>query len=145
MNVHPTITHQNGIVNVQLTATFVGDVTDATDKQRITAYGDPFVNMGGTFVDPNDPTFTFNTGASDYNVRVTTEMSSKLARFLKSLPLTTPGTAPSQLGPLDVVTSDPVRAATIYNTIMGDRIQVVMTALRALTPPALTSLPDKTV
>jgi len=94
--------------------------------------------MGGTFVDPNDPTFTFNTGASDYNVRVTTEMSSKLVRFLKSLPLTTPGTAPSQLGPLDVVTSDPVRAATIYNTIMGDRIQVVMTALRALTPPALT-------
>lgn len=145
MQIHPTVTHQNGIVSVQLTAKFVGDMTDATDQQRIAAYGDPFINLGGTFTDPDDNLFVFNTAASDYNVRLTTEMSTKIVRFLKSLPPTPPGQAPIQLGSLDVVTTDPVRAATLYNTLVGNRIQTVVTALRTLTPTALTSLSNKTV
>lgn len=145
MIVHPVVTHQNSIVSLQMTAKFTGDVTDADDQKRIAAYGDPLINMGGTFVDPLDPTFTFNTASSDYYVKMTTEMSSKAIRFFKALPQTAQGQTTAQLSALDVITTDPVRAAGIYNEQVGNRIQAAMVSLRALTPVALTTLPDKTV
>lgn len=144
MLLHPVVTHQNNIVNVQMTTKFTGEVTDAGDQQRIAAYGDPIINLGGTFVDPMDSSFSFSTAASDYYVKMTSEMSSKATRFFKSLPQTVSGQAPV-LAPLDVITTDPVRAATLYNSIIGDRVNNAMVALRALTPASLTSLPDKTV
>ena len=55
MRVHPAVQHLNGAVTVTLQASFIGDVTDATDKQRIGAYGDPLVNLGGQFVGPSIP------------------------------------------------------------------------------------------
>lgn len=144
MQVHPTVTHQNGTVSVQLSAKFVGDLTDVDDQTRIAAYGDPLINLGGTFTDPLDNTFTFNTTSSDYYVKLTTEMSSKLVRFFKALPQAATGTTTS-LAPLDVITSDPVKAATAYNTVVGNRIAAAMTILRAINPTSLTTLPDKTV
>jgi hypothetical protein len=142
---HPTVTHQNSIVSLQLTPKFTGDVTDATDQQRIGAYGDPLINLGGTFADPLDGTFTFSTTSSDYYAKLTTELPSKAVRFFKSLPQSTSSQTITQLAPLDIITSDPVRAAGVYNGLIGNRVQAAMTTLRALTPVALTTLPDKTV
>lgn len=51
MKIHPVVQHLNGAVTVALQASFVGDNTDTTDKQRIGAYGDPLVNLVGTFSD----------------------------------------------------------------------------------------------
>lgn len=52
MLITPTITQANGIISVQLAATFVGDQNDATDKANVLAFGDPQVNLaGGMFVD----------------------------------------------------------------------------------------------
>jgi hypothetical protein len=142
MLVHPVVSHQNSIVSVQLNAKFVGDITDADDQRRIAAYGDPLINLGGTFVDSG---FTFNTTASDYYVKLTTEMSSKAIRFFQAIPQAAPGQTAAQLGPLDVVTADPVHAATYYTTQIGNRIQAAMVTLRALTPASLTSLSDRTI
>lgn len=55
MLIHPVVQHLNGAVTVTLQASFVGDGTDATDKQRIGAYGDPLVNLVGTIVDTAHP------------------------------------------------------------------------------------------
>ncbi len=55
MKIHPVVQHLGGTVTVTLQASFVGDSTDTTDKQRIGAYGDPFVNLGGLFVSPALP------------------------------------------------------------------------------------------
>ena len=145
MIVHPVVTHQNSVVSLQMTVKFTGEVTDADDQKRIAAYGDPLVNMGGTFVDPLDSAFSFNTASSDYYAKLTTEMSSKAIRFFKALPQTAPGQTTAQLSALDVITTDPVRAAGVYNEQVGNRIQSAMVSLRALTPVALTTLPDKTV
>jgi hypothetical protein len=52
MLITPTITQANGIISVQLAASFVGDANDATDKANVLAFGDPQVNLtGGMFVD----------------------------------------------------------------------------------------------
>lgn len=145
MLITPTVSQINGIVSINFTASFVGDATDATDKQRILAYGDPLIDLAGTFTDPNDNTFSFNTGLSTYPVGLTTVANTKVTRFFKTAPTTPVGQAPYVQQPLDVITSDPVRAATLYNTLIGNRITTAIATLRALTPPQLTSLPTKTV
>lgn len=145
MKLHPIVQHLNGIVMVTLQAQFVGDATDATDKQRISAYGDPKVNMAGTFVDPLDGTFTFQLGAPEVYKGITTELLSNNVKFMTQLPIGIPGQPTPSLGALDCITSDPTRAAGVYNTVMATRITASMTTLRAKTPTQLTTLPDATI
>lgn len=145
MKIHPVVQHLNSVVTVTLQASFVGDSTDATDKTRIAAYGDPQVNMAGTFVDPVGGTFTFSFPVSDYIKGVTTELASNAVRFMTQLPATVVGQAPAVQGALDCVTSDPILAATAWVSVMDTRIAAALATLRAKTPPQLTTLPDATV
>lgn len=145
MKIHPVIQHLNSIVSVTLQASFVGDPNDATDKQRISAYGDPKVNMAGTFIDPIGGIFTFTFPVVEYYRGITTELASYPVRFMTQIPTALPGqTAPVQ-GPLDCITSDPVLAATAWASIMDSRITASLATLRAKTPVQLTTLPDATV
>ena len=41
MKVTPTVTQANGIIQIKIQATFVGDPTDQSDKANIAAFGDP--------------------------------------------------------------------------------------------------------
>jgi hypothetical protein len=145
MQIHPVVQHLNGQVMVTLQPSFVGDADDVTDKARILAYGDPKVNLGGTFVDPLDNTFTFALGTPELYKGITTEISNFTAKFMTQLPVGTPGQPAPQQGVLDCITSDPVHAATSYSTVMSTRILDSLTILRAKTPPQLSSLPDSTV
>ena len=144
MLIHPLVQQLNSIVSVTLQATFMGDATDSTDKQRIAAYGDPKVNMGGVFVDPNS-TFTFSLMAAEYWKGITTELSVNTVKFMTQLPAPVAGQPTPKQGPLDCLTSDPVLAATIWTSVMQTNCAAAMANLRAKTPPQLTSLPDATV
>jgi hypothetical protein len=121
------------------------DVNDNTDRMHIAAYGDPRVNMAGTFTDPNDNSFAFQLGSQEFLRGVTTEMMNYPVRFMTQLPIAPAGTSPTVLGPLDCITSDPVKAATAWNLVMAERIGQAMGVLRAKEPPQLSSLPDSTV
>ncbi len=145
MKIHPVVQHLNSIVSVTLQASFVGDPTDATDKQRIAAYGDPQVNLAGTFIDPVGGTFTFSFPVSEYYKGVTTGMASNPVRFMTQLPIGIPGQPAPTQGPLDCITSDPVLAATAWAAVMDTRISDALATLRAYTPAQLTTLPDATV
>lgn len=145
MLLHPVVSHLGGIVSVTLTGSFVGDDTDATDKQRISAYGDPLVNMAGTFVDPDDEAFLFVMGAPEVYRGITTQLLNSTARFMTKLPVSPAGQPATTLGPLDSIVADPVRAATVWSIVMTDRIDQAMTTLRAKTPAQLTSLTDSTI
>jgi hypothetical protein len=172
MQVQPSVTQVNGIVTVTMKAAFVGDPTDATDQQRITAYGDPIVNLGGLFTDPNDASFKFTFPAQQKFVGITTAMANYPVRFMTALPLvppsgtqwnpyvptnpfrtsseewgsTFPGGIPAtQQGALDCVVTDPVRAATIWATAIDTQIQAAVAILRTKTPVQLTSLPNATI
>lgn len=145
MKIHPVVQHLNSVVTVTLQASFVGDANDITDKTRIAAYGDPQVNMAGTFVDPVGGVFTFAFPVSDYVKGITTELSSNSVKFMTQLPATVVGQSPSVQGALDCVTSDPIAAATAWVAVMNTRITASLVALRAKTPPQLTTLPDATV
>jgi hypothetical protein len=160
MKVHPAIVHQNGIVSVTMSATFVGDSTDVTDQQRIQAYGDPQIDLGGLFTNPAlGSTFSFVFPAAELYAGLTTQMSGYTARFMTSLPLNPPqpqtvfsGYSPyrptpftPQQGPLDCVTVDPIQAATVWANAIEERATAAMTTLRAKTPAQLTTLPDETV
>jgi len=140
MQIHPIVQHLNSVVSVTLQAMYVGDVNDETDKARIAAYGDPKVNLAGTFVDPVGGEFTFTFPISEYSKGITTELAATPVRFMTQLPVGV-GT---QL-PTDCITSDPVAAATAWVTVMESRIGIKMDLLRAKTPIQLTLLPDATV
>jgi hypothetical protein len=144
MRIHPNVTQLNGVVTVSLQAQFVGEPTDTTDQVKIQAYGDPQVNLGGSFVDPDDPTFTFGTGASSVMVGVTEQMFTNPAQFRTSLPPAVVGKPLPVQGPLVVLTNDPVRAATIWKNEIVSRITLVIKNLRAQQTP-LSSLPDASV
>lgn len=144
MLIHPVVQQLNSIVNVTLQASFPGDPTDPTDKQRIAAYGDPKVNMGGLFTDPSS-SFTFSMLASEYWKGITTELASCPAKFMTQLPVAVTGQPAPKQGPLDCITSDPVQAATVWASQMQLICSSAMQTLRLKTPPQLTSLPDATV
>jgi len=148
MKIHPVVQHLNNIVTVTLQPSFVGDVTDASDRQRIAAYGDPIVNMSGTFTDSvSMQTFTFSVAGSTYNVGITTALSSSPVRFMSALPVALPGQPAVVQGTLDCITGStvtPVNAATAWAAEMDTRILAAMTSLRAITPAQLTQLPDAT-
>jgi hypothetical protein len=145
MKIHPTVTHLNGIVSVSLSAVFDGAQTDADDQSRIQAYGDPKINLGGNFVDAADPTFTFSTPGSEVYAALTTEMQGMVARFMKVQPPAAAGQQPVVPGPLDVISMNPVRAATVWTTAIQSRIATAVGQLRQVQPPKLTSLPDQII
>ena len=168
MRVSNSVTSANGVILVSLTATFVGDPTDPSDKQKIAAFGDPIVNLSGRIlVDPNNPSFTFGFQSDQLNVGLTTVMQNYTARFLTGLP-PVPAPPPGQpvvpnwfehnrqreanergvslLGPLDcIVANDSAQneAAQAWVAIMVTRIQAAMALLRAQV--VIPSIPVTTV
>ena len=144
MKIHPNVSHVSGVVTVILQAQFTGDSTDAADRTRIGAYGDPQVNLGGTFSDPSDTAFVFSSGSTAVNVGITTEMHNNNVQFMTTLPPAVPGKPAPAQGPLQIITPDPVRAAHIWKDVMIDRITQVLVNFRTLSAP-LTNLPDSTI
>ena len=137
MVIHPQVSHLNGVILVTLVAKFTGEATDETDRQRISAYGDPLINLGGTFVDVE---FSFSTGSPEVWAGLTTNMAAHPIRFLAQLPA-----GETLQGRLDVLTADPIHAAQVYVPAVCSRITTAMTALRTKTPAQLVSLSDVTV
>lgn len=145
MNLHPTITELSGIISVQVTAQFTGASTDANDRQRILAYGDPKINVAGLFTDPNNTAFSFSFPVSELYAGITTALPGYIARFMIAEPITvTFGQPAPSLGPLDCVTPNPQEAATVWAAAIQARALAAMTTLRAQTA-VLTSLPDVTI
>ena len=157
MKVHPVYSQLNGIITVTLQAQFVGDSTDPSDKTKIAAYGDPQVNLGGTYTDPSNTGFTFSMPATELYVGITTQMQGYPARFMKNVPPVAPTAYPGQVsahlsgyqpaqcqpGSLDCVTTNPTEAATVWVAAVTAAIVAAMTALRA--QAALPTLSDTTV
>jgi hypothetical protein len=131
------VTQANGIISVVIQATFVGDPTDATDKAKIAAFGDPQVNIAGNFADPMNPSFTFQFPTTELYVGVTTQMSSYTARFMEALPGPQNPNQPAPIqGPLDCITTNPSEAATAWINILimpgTGRIAQAMMQLRSM-------------
>jgi hypothetical protein len=148
MKVHAVVAQSNGVISVTLQALFVGDPTDASDKAKIAAFGDPVVNIAGTFNDPNNPSFTFQFPLTEQWVGVTTQMSSFTVRFMEALPGTVNPNQPAPIqGPLDCITTNPSEAAQAWSNVMmaagTGRIAQAMMQLRSnmLVP----TIPDTTV
>lgn len=136
MQVKAIVAQSNGIISVTLQALFVGDQTDASDKAKIAAFGDPVVQIAGTFVDPNNPSFTFAFPLTELWVGVTTQMSSYTARFMEALPGPVNPNQPAPIqGPLDCVTQNPSEAAQAWANILmmpgTGRIAQAMMQLRS--------------
>src|SRR5208282_1250950 len=136
MQVKAIVSQSNGIISVTLQALFVGDPTDATDKAKIAAFGDPVVNIAGNFVDPNNPQFTFAFPTTELWVGITTQMSSYTAQFMEALPGPQNPNQPAPIqGPLDCVTINPSEAAQAWANILmmpgSGRIAQSMAILRA--------------
>jgi hypothetical protein len=137
MQVKAIVSQSNGIISVTLQALFVGDQTDASDKAKIAAFGDPVVNIAGSFVDPNNPSFTFQFPLTELFVGITTQMSSYTARFMEALPGPQNPNIPAPVqGPLDCVTINPSEAATAWANILmmpgTGRIAQSMMQLRSM-------------
>jgi hypothetical protein len=156
MRVANNVTQSNGVILAVITATFVGDPTDPSDKQKIAAFGDPLVNLAGKqLVDPNNPSFVFGFQSNELNVGLTTQMQNFTARFLTNLP-PVPAPPPGQpvpptwfehnrhrehneqgvpiLGPLDCIVADEAaqnEAVTAWIATMVARIQATMAILRS--------------
>ena len=137
MKINAVVSQSNGIISVTLQALFVGDQTDATDKAKIAAFGDPVVQIAGNFSDPNNPTFTFQFPTTELWVGITTQLSSYTARFMESLPGPQNPNQPAPIqGPLDCVTINPSEAATAWANILmmpgTGRIAQSMMQLRSM-------------
>ncbi len=131
MKVTPTVTQANGIIQIKLQATFVGDPTDSNDKALIAAFGDPQVNLAGTFQDPNNPAFTFLFPTTDLIVGITTQMQNNPARFMMALPGPQNPNQPAPIqGAMDCVTQNPSEACEAYYNVMIQRITQSMNILR---------------
>lgn len=144
MKIHAIVSQANGVIQVTIQASFVGDPTDASDKAKIAAFGDPDVNIGGSFADPQNPSFTFQFPTTEKFVGITTELASQTAQFMLALPAQGNPNQPAPIqGPMDCVTLNPSEAASAWYAVVVGRIQQSMMALRAkfLVPP----LPDYTV
>jgi hypothetical protein len=134
MQINPTVSQYNGIISVKISCVFVGAITDVSDRQLISAYGDPQINVAGTFTDPSNPVFTFAFPTTQLYLGVTSQLSSQVANFMLALPGPSNPNQPSPIqGPLDCVTTNPREAADAWYAIMCTSIQNAMTALRAQT------------
>jgi hypothetical protein len=148
MKIHAVVGQSNGVISVTLQALFVGDPTDASDKAKIAAFGDPVVNIAGNFADPQNPSFTFQFPLTEMWVGITTQLSSQTARFMEALPGTVNPNQPAPIqGPLDCITTNPSEAATAWaNVLMAagtGRIAQAMMQLR--TNVLVPTIPDTTV
>jgi hypothetical protein len=134
MLVHTIIGQNNGIITVVMQASFNGQPSqqqDQTDTAKIGAFGDPPINIAGSFTDPNNNQFTFQFPLTEDWVGVTTELSSQTARFYVALPATTvPGQVPPVQGPLDCITPNPSEAAAAWVNVITGRIKQAMQQLR---------------
>jgi hypothetical protein len=144
VKVHTNVTQANGVISLTVQVTFVGDMTDTNDQALIAALGDPEVNIAGMFTDPSDPTFTFQMPTTELYTGVTTQLSSKVARFMLALPASSNPNQPCpRQGPLDVITPNPARAAKVWQGQVLTMITAAMSALRAKT--LVPAIPDATV
>jgi len=137
MQVKAIVAQANGVISVTLQCLFVGDPTDASDKAKIAAFGDPQINIAGSFTDPSNPSFTFAFPLTELWVGVTTQLSSYTARFMEALPGPANPNQPAPVqGPLDCVTINPSEAATAWANIMmapgTGRISQAMMQLRSM-------------
>lgn len=130
MRIHTVVTQANGIISLVIQPSFVGDMTDITDKQLIAAFGDPQVNVAGNFTDPSNTPFTFQFPTSELYVGVTTQLSSQVAQFMLALPVGPPNQSAPVQGPLACITPNPSEAATVWQSTVVSRIQTAMAALR---------------
>jgi hypothetical protein len=144
MQINPIVTQANGIISIVLQPTFVGSPNDASDKAKIAAFGDPLVNIAGSFVDPNNPSFTFAFPTTEMWVGVTTQLSSQTVRFMEALPSTVNPNQPAPVqGPLDCITTNPSEALLAWYNVMAQqgpnsRIGQAMAQLRSnMLVPAL--------
>ena len=131
MKVHTVITQANGIISLVMQPSFVGDITDANDKALIAAFGDPQVNIAGSYTDPNNTSFTFGFPTSELYVGVTTQLSSQVAQFMLALPSGPPNCPAPTQGGLSCVTSNPSEAAVVWQGAVVTRIQAAFAALRS--------------
>jgi hypothetical protein len=137
MRLNAIVSQANGIISVTIQALFVGDPTDATDKAKIAAFGDPVVQIAGNFSDPSNPSFTFQFPLTELWVGITTQLSSQTARFMEALPSPQNPNQPAPIqGPLDCVTQNPSEAATAWANILmmpgTGRIAQAMMELRSM-------------
>jgi hypothetical protein len=137
MRINAIVSQSNGIISVTLQALFVGDPTDASDKAKIAAFGDPVVNIAGNFADPNNPSFTFQFPLTEQYVGITTQMSSYTTRFMEALPSNVNPNQPAPIqGPLDCITTNPSEAATAWANVLmmpgTGRIAQAMMQLRSM-------------
>jgi hypothetical protein len=134
MLIHTIIGQNQGIISVTVQCSFNGQPSpqqDAIDKSKISAFGDPPINIAGNFTDPNNNQFTFQFPTTELWVGVTTQLSSQTARFYVALPATTvPGQCPPVQGPLDCITPNPSEAADAWVDVIQSRISQAMLALR---------------
>lgn len=147
MLVHTVVGQNSGAITITIQATFNGQPspqTDNVDRSKIAAFGDPKVNIAGTFTDPNNNQFTFSFPQTEQFVGVTTELSSYTAQFMVNLPtITAPGQVPVTQGPLVCLTPNPAEAATAYVSVITSRISQAMMNLRQ--QMLLPTIPDSTV
>src|SRR5208337_643838 len=134
MRVTPTVSQANGIIKIKLQATFVGDPTDANDKALIAAFGDPPVNMAGTFSDPNNPAFTFLFPTTDLFLGITTQMGSVFVCFMLALPAPQNPNQPATIqGELECNTMRTSEGCEAYYAVMLQRITQTKSILRQKT------------
>lgn len=134
MKVQAVVTQANGIISVRIQALFVGDATDATDKALIGAFGDPEVNIGGSFTDPNNTAFTFQFPTTQNFVGITTQLSSAPAQFMLALPAPQNPNQPAPIqGAMDCITTNPSEAAVAWFNVIVTAIRASMMQLRAQT------------
>lgn len=134
MKVQAIVTQANGVIQMKIQALFVGDMTDSTDKALIAAFGDPEVNLAGTFTDPNNPAFTFQFPTTQNYVGITTQMSSITAQFMLALPGPQNPNQPAPIqGPMDCITTNPSEAAVAWFNIIVASIRQAMLNLRMQT------------
>src|SRR5271157_2566226 len=119
MKLNAIVSQSNGVISVTIQALFVGDPTDASDKAKIAAFGDPVVQIAGNFSDPSNPTFVFQFPTTELWVGITTQLSSYTARFMEALPGPQNPNQPAPIqGPLDCITINPSEAATAWVNIL---------------------------
>jgi hypothetical protein len=134
MKVQAVVTQANGVISVKIQALFVGDMTDASDKALIAAFGDPEVNIAGTFTDPNNPAFTFQFPTTQNYVGITSQLSSQLARFMQALPQIQNPNQPAPIqGAMDCITFNTGEAATAWFNVVAASIRQAMMQLRSQT------------
>jgi hypothetical protein len=145
MKIHTVVTQANGIISLVIQPSFVGDMTDGNDKALIAAFGDPQVNIAGSYTDTggSPPPFFFQFPTSEMYVGITTQLSSQVAQFTLALPSGPPNQPAPIQGPMMCITPNPSLAAQVWQTTVVSRITQAFASLRNQT--LVPSIPNVTV